>query len=83
MEADGPGDGGGVVTPDCQLGVGEIEHGVQEEVVEQHACHFEVIDGEVAAVDPGDDVIGPRQAPHHGMELAGAGQPGAADTVLS
>ena len=82
MEADGPGDGGGVVTPNCQLGVGEVEHGVQKQAVEEDAGHFEVVDGEVAAVGSGDDVLGPRQAPHHGMQGAGACQPGAPDPVF-
>ena len=42
---DRPGHSRGVVTPDGQLDMVQTEHVVDDEIVDEDACHFEIIDG--------------------------------------
>ena len=79
----GPGDGRGVVTPDCELEVAQVQEMIEDQIMKQDARHFKVVDGEVLGFDPGDDVWGPGQAPDKGVDVVCAGKPDAPDPMLA
>ena len=61
----------------------EIEDLVEDEIVDEDGCHFEVIDGEDVGFHPCDDVWGPSESPNAGMDGAGAGSPDSAGAKLA
>ena len=42
----------------------EAEHVVNDQTVDEDACHFEVIDGQGVVVHSVNDVLGPLHPPH-------------------
>jgi hypothetical protein len=80
---DGPGYCGRVVTPYRSL---EVEHGdelFEEEVLEEEASHFQVVDGQLLRSDPCDYIGGPLGSPDNWFDVLEAGEPDAAGTVLA
>ena len=80
-----PGDCGLVVTPGPCVCVLEGDKLFKDHVVEEHASHFQVIDGNVATIvnEVIDNVIGPFDTPHNGVEVSLAGQPDTACTIFT
>ena len=83
-----PADGRGVIAPRGDVLVLQVDEEFEDQVLEKEACHFEIVDGQVAAgVLERDetilDVLRPGEAPDDGANILASADPDAAGAAFA